>query len=63
MARLTKKQKAQYHTLLARAEAAERTAKLVDDFKFALIEFLREDITLIAREEAEEILSDAHISY
>lgn len=63
MARLTKKQRAQFNGMKERAEKAERALAALDSFKFSLVEFMREDLEQIARDEAEEILSDAHISY
>jgi hypothetical protein len=63
MPRLTKKQKVQFAELKSRAERAERDASTIADFKYALVEFLRDDIVSIAREECESLLDDAQISY
>lgn len=63
MPRLTKKQKAQFAEMKQRAENAERAVSNMDSFKFALIDFLREDMQSIAREECESLLDDAQISY
>lgn len=63
MPRLTKKQRQQFADLKQRAEAAERVACGLDSFKFAILDFLRDDIESIAKEACEETLNDARISY
>lgn len=63
MPRLTKQQRKQFADLKQRAERAERNAGTVDSFKYALLDFLRDDIESIAKEACEGILDDAQISY